>query len=105
MELNHVYNIFRNSRSCELLTQILQIRVYYVSADNKLKQVSYDGGSGWNRDTLGTSFFLAPNSKVAAVFVSQDGNLDVRVYAQLPNNTIQEFGPGEIHQLLSTSVF
>jgi hypothetical protein len=62
------------------------IRVYYVGNDNKTKEACWDG-SGWY--TGGFSYEVAPYSTISAVFLG--GKIVLRVYGQLPNNTIQEW--------------
>jgi len=73
--------------------ELNNIRVYYVSTDNKLKESCYDSGKGWyDGDLNNKNFVVAPYSKVAASFLAAGSGLVLRVYAQLPDNTIQEFG-------------
>lgn len=63
-----------------------KIRVYYMGTDNKLKEACWDG-SGWY--TGGFSYEVAAYSTVSAIFLG--GKVIIRVYGQLPNNTIQEW--------------
>jgi len=66
------------------------IRVYYIGTDNELKEHAYDNGSGWYDGGLsGAGFAVAHYSSVSAVYLANQSRL--RVYAQLPDNTIQEF--------------
>ncbi|KAK0713649.1 fucose-specific lectin [Lasiosphaeria miniovina] len=66
------------------------IRVYYIGADNKLKEHAYDAGKGWYNGNLSSAGFdVAPYSGVSAVFLG--GRAVLRVYAQIANNTIQEY--------------
>lgn len=66
------------------------IRVYYVTPDNCLGEAAYDSGSGWYDGNLSAQKFdVAPESSVAAVFLG--GQTTLRVYGQLPDNTIQEW--------------
>jgi hypothetical protein len=64
-----------------------QIRVYGIDNDDTIKELAYDAGRGWHLGGLGGKFKVAPYSSVAAVFVHEK----LHVYAQLPNNTIQEY--------------
>jgi len=69
---------------------LTNIRVYYVGTDNTLKESAYDSGSGWYAGALnGKNYAVAPYSSVAAVFLG--GKTVLRVYAQVANNTIQEY--------------
>ncbi|KAK4171879.1 fucose-specific lectin, partial [Triangularia setosa] len=66
------------------------IRVYYVSTKNHLSEAAYDSGSGWYNGNLSSAgFAVAPYSSVAAVYLG--GKSVLRVYAQLANDTIQEW--------------
>ncbi|GJN74592.1 hypothetical protein PCL_05101 [Purpureocillium lilacinum] len=66
------------------------IRVYYVGTDNKAKEAAYDSGKGWyNGDLSRADFSVAPYSSISAVFLG--GHSILRVYGQLPNDTIQEW--------------
>ncbi|KAL2129555.1 hypothetical protein VTI74DRAFT_7620 [Chaetomium olivicolor] len=65
------------------------IRVYYVGTDNKLGEAAYDTGKGWYKGDLSSRFAVAPYSSVSAVFLR--GQIIVRVYGQLLDNTIQEW--------------
>ncbi|KAK4169691.1 fucose-specific lectin [Cladorrhinum sp. PSN259] len=66
------------------------IRVYYVTADNKLGEAAYDSGKGWyNGDLTKANFSVAPYSSVAAVYLRHESVL--RVYAQHTDDTIQEY--------------
>jgi len=69
---------------------LTNIRVYYVGTNNTLKESAYDSGSGWYAGALdGKNYAVAPYSSVAAVFLG--GKTVLRVYAQVANNTIQEY--------------
>ncbi|KAH8700675.1 fucose-specific lectin [Talaromyces proteolyticus] len=73
--------------------ELNHIRVYYVSQDNTLKEAAYDAGTGWYDGQLSmVGVTVAPYSKLAAVFLAGTDQLLLRVYAQLNDNTIQEFG-------------
>jgi hypothetical protein len=66
------------------------IRVYYISADNKLGEAAFDTGKGWFNGGLSSAgAAVAPYSSVAAVYLA--GQNVLRVYGQLTNNTIQEW--------------
>ncbi len=64
-----------------------QIRVYGIDNDDTIKELAYDAGKGWHQGGIDGKFKVAPYSSVATTFV---GVLP-HVYAQLPDNTIQEF--------------
>jgi len=66
------------------------IRVYYVTADNHVGEAAYDSGKGWyNGGLTSKKFAVAPYSSVSAIYLG--GQSILRVYGQLPNNTIQEW--------------
>jgi hypothetical protein len=64
--------------------------VYYISAKNNLREAAYDANRGWYDG--GINYEVAPYSKVAATFLPAGDELVPRVYAQLLDNTIQEWG-------------
>jgi hypothetical protein len=73
--------------------ELKNIRVYYVSEGNILKEACYDSGRGWyDGDLSRMNYQVAPYSKVAACFLAGTDELLLRVYAQQNDNTIQEFG-------------
>jgi len=72
--------------------ELNNIRVYYISEGNTLKEACYDSGAGWYDGALsGMNFQVAPYSSVTGVFLAGTTNLILRVYAQSSDNTIQEF--------------
>ncbi|OBT52371.1 hypothetical protein VE04_07737 [Pseudogymnoascus sp. 24MN13] len=73
--------------------ELKEIRVYTLSTDNILTETAYSAGRGWYTGDLGAKkFVVAPYSKIAATFLATGSSLQLRVYAQLPDNTIQEYG-------------
>ncbi|KAK5658021.1 hypothetical protein OQA88_2575 [Cercophora sp. LCS_1] len=65
------------------------IRVYYITTGNHLGEAAWDG-EGWYNGVLSKrSYDVAPYSSVSAVFLG--GTTNLRVYAQLTNDTIQEW--------------
>jgi len=71
---------------------LTNIRVYYLSSDNKLCEHCYDEGSGWYVGSLNKmGFTVAPYSKIGACFLATS-SLQLRVYVQSTDNTIQEYG-------------
>ncbi|KAI1148545.1 fucose-specific lectin [Nemania diffusa] len=66
------------------------IRVYFLDSRNQLQEAAWDSGKGWYTGALSNQFTVAPFSSVAGTFISEKGS-DLRVYAQLPDLTIQEF--------------
>ncbi len=70
-----------------------QVRVYYVSVDNKLREHCYSANKGWYAGDLNSSnVAVAPYSKVAACFLAVGSDLELRVYCQSHDNSIQEYG-------------
>lgn len=83
------------SPSMELRSSFLlvQIRLYFLSSDNKLREFAYDSNVGWYDGVLNNSnITLAPYSQVAATALLPNKDLTIRIYAQIADNTIQEFG-------------
>lgn len=73
------------------LGELSSIRVYYLDSNNHLRERAYDSGRGWYDGALNAqNYQVAPYSQIAAVFLAGSGSL--RVYAQLADDTIQEFG-------------
>jgi hypothetical protein len=69
-----------------------QIRVYYLSTDNKLREHCYSANKGWYAGGLNSSnFIVAPYSKIACCFLAV-ADAELRVYCQSPDNAIQEYG-------------
>jgi hypothetical protein len=70
----------------------MEIRVYTLTEGNTLQEFAYDSGSGWYNGGLGgAKFQVAPYSRIAAVFLAGTDALQLRIYAQKPDNTIQEY--------------
>ncbi|KAK2750609.1 hypothetical protein FQN57_002680 [Myotisia sp. PD_48] len=70
-----------------------RIRVYYLSSDNRLRERAYDAGRGWYDGALnGRNWQVAASSSLASSFIRSGADPHIRVYAQLRDNTIQEFG-------------
>ncbi|CDM28956.1 Fungal fucose-specific lectin [Penicillium roqueforti FM164] len=68
------------------------IRVYYLSTENTINDVTYDKSKGWYEGSLGKKCFItAPCSKLAACHLNGP-DVTNRVYCQMANNTIQEYG-------------
>ncbi|RJE25374.1 fucose-specific lectin [Aspergillus sclerotialis] len=73
--------------------QLQNIRVHYLSEQNTLKEAAYDSGKGWYDGGMSSQHFaVAPYSKVAACMLAGFDKLVLRVYAQIEDNTIQEYG-------------
>ncbi|OBT70265.1 hypothetical protein VE03_00307 [Pseudogymnoascus sp. 23342-1-I1] len=82
-----------NSPIAATSKELNEIRVYTLSTDNVLTETAYSANRGWYTGDLGTKkFVVAPHSKIAATFLATGSSLQLRVYAQLPDNTIQEYG-------------
>jgi hypothetical protein len=70
----------------------MEIRVYTLTKGNTLQEFAYDSGSGWYNGGLGSAKFqVAPYSRIAAVFLAGTDALQLRVYSQKLDNTIQEY--------------
>ncbi|OAL62154.1 hypothetical protein A7C99_6729 [Trichophyton rubrum] len=69
------------------------IRVYYLLPNNTLGEAASDSQSRWYTGSLNNyNFQVASHSRLAAVFVPSIQRPRLRIYAQLGDNTIQEFG-------------
>lgn len=66
------------------------IRLFYVTPGNTLGEACWDGQGWYTGDLTKKNFAVAPYSGVSAVFIGK-GQLVLRVYAQVANNSIQEF--------------
>ncbi|KAJ5628141.1 Fungal fucose-specific lectin [Penicillium lividum] len=68
-----------------------QIRVFYLTPNNTIKENIYDQSKGWREGDMSTmEIQTAPYSMIAAEHCSAlNGG---RLYVQLPDNTIQEYG-------------
>ncbi|KAJ5804473.1 uncharacterized protein N7518_000776 [Penicillium psychrosexuale] len=68
------------------------IRVYYLSTENTINDVTYEKSKGWYEGNLGKERFItAPYSKLAACHPNGPYGT-IRVYCQMADNTIQEYG-------------
>jgi hypothetical protein len=57
-----------------------------------MKDIAYDKSKGWYEGTLGKKRFMtAPYSKLAACQL-KGPDMALRVYCQMADNTIQEYG-------------
>ncbi|KAJ5092007.1 hypothetical protein NUU61_006877 [Penicillium alfredii] len=72
--------------------ELKNIRVYYLSTDNMMKEAAYDHSKGWYEGAMNKSrMMVAPYSKIAACFL-EGSDMTMRVYCQMTDNTIQEMG-------------
>ncbi|PKX97806.1 fucose-specific lectin FleA [Aspergillus novofumigatus IBT 16806] len=72
--------------------ELNNIRVYTLTEGNTLQEFAYDSGSGWYNGGLGgAKFQVAPYSRITAVFLAGTDALQLRIYAQKSDNTIQEY--------------
>ncbi|KAB8224567.1 fucose-specific lectin [Aspergillus novoparasiticus] len=72
--------------------ELKNIRVYSLTEDNILQEAAYDSGSGWYNGALaGAKFTVAPYSRIGSVFLAGTDALQLRIYAQKTDNTIQEY--------------
>lgn len=82
-----------NSPIAATSSQLRSIRVYCLSEQNTLREAAYDSGSGWYDGNLSSQNFpVAPYSKVAASFLPGFEQPVLRVYVQVEDNTVQEYG-------------
>ncbi|KAL2128753.1 hypothetical protein VTI74DRAFT_8688 [Chaetomium olivicolor] len=86
---NTIGTVRLNSPLAATALALDHIRVYGIDNDSTLKEFAYDADQGWYLGGLTGQFSVAPYSAVAAVFLANKTKL--RVYAQLPDNTIQEY--------------
>ena len=86
--------------SCKHRTDF-QIRVFYIGAENMLREACCDAGGSWYEGDLNKKKVqVAPYSMLSACFLAGTEKLQMRVYFQSMDNTIREFGyDGECLQL------
>ncbi|KAK2811383.1 hypothetical protein FQN49_008464 [Arthroderma sp. PD_2] len=69
------------------------IRVYYLTPNNTLGEAASDSEGKWYSGSLNSyNIRVAPHSKLAAAFLSGNRSPSIRIYAQLQDDSIQEFG-------------
>jgi hypothetical protein len=69
------------------------MRVYSVTNNNTLQETAHDSNSGWYNGALsGYNFPVASHSSVGAIFLSGTSTMTIRIYAQLTDGSIQEYG-------------
>ncbi|KAJ5757699.1 uncharacterized protein N7511_006393 [Penicillium nucicola] len=69
------------------------IQVFYLSNENIINEIAYDRSGGWAEGEIDKKrFTAAPYSKLAAARLNKGSDVELRIYVQLPDNTIQEFG-------------
>ncbi|KAJ5312765.1 hypothetical protein N7508_003595 [Penicillium antarcticum] len=70
-----------------------KIRVFYLSSENTIEGIAYNQSEGWFEGSIGKKRFItAPYSKLAVCHFEKGSDIELRVYGQLADNTIQEFG-------------
>ncbi|KAH7369680.1 fucose-specific lectin [Rhexocercosporidium sp. MPI-PUGE-AT-0058] len=83
----------RNSPIAAAFKGLEKIRLYSMSSDNKLREFAYDSNVGWYDGTLNKSnFALAPYSQIAATALLPNKDFNLRIYVQIADKTIQEYG-------------
>ncbi|KAK0113872.1 hypothetical protein ONS95_014117 [Cadophora gregata] len=83
----------RNSPIAAAFKGLDNIRLYFLSSDNTLREFAYDSNVGWYDGPLNNlNFAVAPYSQIAATALLANKDLTIRVYVQLADNTIQEYG-------------
>ncbi|KAJ5717378.1 hypothetical protein N7488_003024 [Penicillium malachiteum] len=92
-------NIVAQAKICSPIAvasvKLEHIRLYYLTNDNVMKEVVYLASKGWHEGEMNKlNFPVAPYARMNACFL-QGVNNTVRVYCQMPDNTIQEFGWSE----------
>ncbi|KAL5323176.1 hypothetical protein ACEPPN_007706 [Leptodophora sp. 'Broadleaf-Isolate-01'] len=83
----------RDSPMAAAFKGLEKIRLYSMSSDNKLREFAYDSNAGWYDGAINKSNFqLAPYSQIAATALLPKQEFTLRVYVQIPDKTIQEYG-------------
>ncbi|KAJ6019592.1 hypothetical protein N7522_001659 [Penicillium canescens] len=73
--------------------ELEKIRVFYLSSENTVKEIAYDKSEGWFEGSIGKKRYItAPYSSLAVCYLMKGSDMEMRVYCQLTDNTIQEFG-------------
>ncbi|KAE8153064.1 fucose-specific lectin [Aspergillus avenaceus] len=68
------------------------IRVYSLNQENMIQERCYDAKSGWYDGAMTRAKFqVAPYSQLGSIFLAGMEELHLRIYAQKPDNTIQEY--------------
>ncbi|KFY24549.1 hypothetical protein V493_05175 [Pseudogymnoascus sp. VKM F-4281 (FW-2241)] len=64
-----------------------------VSNNNTLQEEAHDANTGWYDGSLtGNNFAVAPYTRLGATYLAGTNSQSIRVYAQLSDNSIQEYG-------------
>lgn len=67
--------------------------MFYLSSENTVKEIAYDKAEGWFEGSIGKKRYIAaPYSRLAVCNLMKGSDMEMRVYCQLTDNTIQEFG-------------
>lgn len=67
--------------------------MFYLSSENIIKEIAYDNSEGWFEGSIGKKRYItAPYSRLAVCHLMKVSDMEMRVYCQLTDNTIQEFG-------------
>ncbi|OQD86606.1 hypothetical protein PENANT_c007G03169 [Penicillium antarcticum] len=83
-----------------------KIRVFYLSSENTIEGIAYNQSEGWFEGSIGKKRFItAPYSKLAVCHFEKGSDIELRVYGQLADNTIQEFGFKAVLSLLFSVYF
>ncbi|KAH7382974.1 fucose-specific lectin [Cadophora sp. MPI-SDFR-AT-0126] len=82
----------RNSPIAAAFKGLENIRLYFLSSDNKLRELAHDSDRWYDGALNNSNFALAPYSQIAATALLANVDLTIRIYAQIADNTIQEFG-------------
>jgi hypothetical protein len=86
---NTIGTVRLNSSLAATALKLDHIRVYGIDNNSTIIEFAFDTGKGWHQTGMTGQFKVAPYSAIGAVVLGT--NLTLRVYAQMPDNTIQEY--------------
>ncbi|RPA74612.1 hypothetical protein BJ508DRAFT_418524 [Ascobolus immersus RN42] len=64
-----------------------EVRVYYLSEDNKVKEWAFTANRGWYQGGLSTQQRAADGTQISAIYWQRDNGRELRVYFQEENTT------------------
>ena len=69
------------------------IHVFFIAEGNMVKEVCRDSNGRWHDGQLSKlAIKVAPYSMLSACFLAREAEHYIRVYVQMMDNTIQEYG-------------
>lgn len=86
---NTIGTVRLNSPLAAAALKLDHIRVYGIDNNSTITEFAFDTGKGWYQTGLTGQFKVAPYSAIGAVVLGNE--LKLRVYAQMSDNTIQEY--------------